>query len=90
LNGRKRLTYPERSGNPALPLSVRFQVTDMQPKQSRTDFWTDIIIFVGAIVVLTVSLTSAAFHWRETHDNAAVQRLTRVYSAPIVTHLPNE
>ena len=62
----------------------------MQPKQSRPDFWTDIIIFVGAIVVLTVSLTSAAFHWRETHDNATVQRLTRVYSAPVVTHLPNE
>ena len=61
----------------------------MQPKQSRTDFWTDIIIFMGAIALLTVSLTSA-FHWRETHDSAAVQRLTRVYSAPVVTHLPNE
>jgi|GEM_PF-6091551 hypothetical protein len=62
----------------------------MQPKQSRTDFWTDIIIFVGAIVLLTVSLTSAYFHWRETHDSAAVQQLTKVYSAPVVTHLPNE
>jgi len=61
----------------------------MQPKQSRTDFWTDIIIFVGAIVLLTLSLTSA-FQWRETHDSAAVQRLTRVYGAPVVTHLPNE
>jgi hypothetical protein len=61
----------------------------MEPKQSRTDFWTDIIIFVGAIVLLTVSLTSA-FHWHGTHDSAAVQRLTRVYSAPVVTHFPNE
>jgi hypothetical protein len=59
----------------------------MQPKQARTDFWTDIIIFAGAIVLLTVSLASA---WRETHDSAAVQRLTKVYSAPVVTHLPNE
>jgi len=62
----------------------------MQPTQFRTDLWTDIIIFVGAIVLLTVSLTSAYFHWRDTHDSAAVQRLTKVYSAPVAIHLPNE
>ena len=53
----------------------------MRKRNTRADFWTDIIIVGGVVAVLSVASTSAFFHWLDTHRSSAVERITKVYGA---------
>ena len=45
----------------------------MRTKRTWADFWTDIVLVGGVVIVLSVSSTSAFFHWLDTHRHAAIE-----------------
>jgi hypothetical protein len=47
----------------------------MPTKRTWADFWTDALLVGGVVIVLSVSSTSAFFHWLDTQKNTAVERV---------------
>jgi hypothetical protein len=46
----------------------------MPTKRTGADFWTDVLLVGGVVIVLSFSSTSAFFHWLDTHKNTVVER----------------
>jgi hypothetical protein len=51
----------------------------MQHRHSRRGLWADIVVIGGALTVIAFSLISAYLHWRDSHDAAAVERVTKPF-----------